>query len=299
MARLRHWLMIALLGVTLAAAPACQTSPATGRTQLNQLSTSQEIQIGTQAAPQFLEEYGGPIPSAAVRQYVADIGHRMADISERPDLPWEFQVVDSSTINAFALPGGKIFISRGLLERMDNEAQLAGVLGHEIGHVTDQHIGQQLTHQMMIQLGGVGLGIIGQQTDNQWLEVLGVGTQVGGTVYLLSFSRRHENVADELGMRYMTQVGYNPVGQLQMLNILAEEAARRGPGGIEFLSTHPLPQTRIDRVSQIIQSAYPDHDEPGRYRFGRDEYHQNVLARLEQLPPPQHSPEGAAPAPQE
>jgi predicted Zn-dependent protease len=265
----------------------CQTNPATGRRQFSPLPESQEIAIGAEAEPQFLAEYGGEIPDAQIVQYVRNIGYELAALSERPGLPWEFHVVDSAVINAFALPGGKVFISRALLARMTNEAQLAGVLGHEVGHVTAEHIGEQMGQQLMIQ--GVLAGLGAAVSNAQWGQVLGIGAEAGGTVYLLRYGRDQESEADQLGLRYMTELGYSPLGQVQVMKILkkAGEGSSRPP---EWLSTHPEPGTRIERLQEIIPKRYPNFRDPDAYRFGEEAFEQNVLSRLAQLPPAAHRP---------
>lgn len=280
-------LMIAML--SFVSMPGCSVNPATGQRQLNMLSTSQEISMGSKAAPQFTDSYGGPVPSQAVRSYVSEIGGKLANVCERPDLPWEFTIVDSSVLNAFALPGGKVFISRGLADKLTNEAQLAGVIGHEIGHVTAQHIGQQMTRAMIIQGIGIGLAIAGDKTDNDMLKVLGVGTTVGGSVYLLKFGRNQESQADELGVRYMTRLGYNPVGQIQVMQVLKE--ASSGGNQLEILSTHPQPQTRIDRLTKLVQNRYPAafNQNNDMYKFNASQYQQRMLVPLSQLPPAKHN----------
>ena len=120
----------------------CAKNAATGKRSLVLLSAAEEERLGAEAAPQFTAEYGGAVDDAALNRYVTDIGNRLAAVTEAdyPDLEWEFTLLDSSVVNAFALPGGKVFITRGLAERLDNEAQLAGILGHEIGHVTARHV---------------------------------------------------------------------------------------------------------------------------------------------------------------
>lgn len=266
---------------------ACTTNPATGQKQLNWLSADQERSLGAEAAPQFVKEYGGDIPSPAIQQYVSDLGHRLVAVSERQDLDWEFHAVDSSVINAFALPGGKVFITRGLMQELTNEAQLAGVLGHEVGHVTAQHIGQQMTRGMIITGIGVGVGVAGQQSDQDWLTVLGVGTSVGGGLYMLSYGRDQETQSDELGVRYMTQIGYNPIGQVQVMKAL-KRASGGGGGGMEILATHPLPDTRISHLNAHIKKNYPDYDDPQKYRINRDRYQRTVLDALKKLPPAKH-----------
>ncbi|QDU71403.1 M48 family metallopeptidase [Mucisphaera calidilacus] len=287
------WLWVSVLWVTAVVSVGCSTNPATGRAQLNILSESEEISLGREAAPGFLEQYGGSLPDEQIVAHVRQLGQQLAAVSERSQLPWEFHVVDSSVINAFALPGGKVFISRGLLERMTNEAQLAGVLGHEVGHVTAQHIGQQMTQAMGIQIGLIAAGIaIDQATDDAWLATLGlVGGELGAGMYLLKYGRDQEHQADELGLRYMTRLGYDPLGQVQVMRILKD--ASGGGGGIEMLSTHPLPESRIERLVEMIAERYPG-SETSAYGFGEARFRREVLDRLEALPPARHPAKGAA-----
>jgi len=282
---MRRILLTLLLTVTpLLVLGGCSTNPATGRSQLNVLSRDEEIEIGNEAAPQFIEQNGGEIPSQTIRTYVSDIGHTLAALSERPQLPWAFYVLNSKQINAFALPGGKVFMSRGLLEKMDNEAQLAGVLGHEIGHVTAKHINDRMAQAIGWGLAGAAIGVAGQVTDEDWLTVLGVGVGIGGGVYQLSFSRSQESESDELGVRYMAEAGYNPVAQIQVMEILLR--ASGGGGGSDFFSTHPDPRKRIEDLERLIPKRYPGYDEPGKYRFYHDRFKENVLDELEKMPPP-------------
>ena len=282
-------LILTLALALLLPATGCATNPATGQRQFNLLSTEREVELGEEAQPDFIKQYGGKLPDDNINRYVRNMGNELAAQSERPDLPWEFHVVDSATVNAFALPGGKIFITRGLLSRMENEAQLAGVLGHEVAHVTAEHIDQQLGRQVMVSLGLAALGAAAQQSDEAWLDALGVGAQVGGGLYLLSFGRSQENQADELGLRYMTAVGYNPEGQVQVMRILKQHAEQRGGQPVEFLSTHPLPQTRIDNLQKLIDRRYPDHNDPNAYRLGEAEFENTVINALQNLPPAKHN----------
>lgn len=276
------------LVVMLVAAVGCSTNPATGEKQLNWISAEKEKTLGAEAAPEFVKQYGGDIPSASIQKYVSDLGHQLAQVSERPELDWEFHAVDSSVINAFALPGGKVFITRGLMEELRSEAQLAGVLGHEVGHVTAQHIGQQMTRAMIITGIGVGVGVAGQQSDEDWMTVLGVGTSVGGGLYLLSYGRNQETQSDELGVRYMTRLGYNPIGQVQVMKVLKRASGGGGGAGMEFLATHPYPDTRIKHLNSIIKDQYPDYKDPQKYRVHRDRYKRIVLDELKTLPPASH-----------
>jgi predicted Zn-dependent protease len=267
--------------------PACSTNPATGKSQFNLMSTEQELRLGQEAMPKFLSSNGGEIPSAEIVNYVRSIGSTLAGLSERPELPWEFHVIDSAQVNAFALPGGKVFFSRGLLAKMDNEAQLAGVLGHEVGHVTAQHIGQQMSQRIAVGVTAAALGVAGGVTDNDYLKVLGAGAGIGGTVYLLKFGRDQESESDMLGMRYMVKAGYNPVGMLQVMKIL-KTASGGGGGQPEWLSTHPLPDTRISRVNALIQKRYPDYADNSKYTFNHTRFQQVVPPNLKRLPKAKH-----------
>jgi predicted Zn-dependent protease len=161
------------------------------------------------------------------------------------------------------------------------------VLGHEVGHVTAEHIGQRMSQAMVLQGLATGVNVAAQQSDETWLQMLGWGTQIGGGLYLLSFSRDQEYQSDRLGLRYMTKLGYNPVGQLQVMQILKREG---GSAGLEMLSTHPLPKSRIDRLERLIKREYPDYDKPGAYRFAKDEYQRQILDAFEKLPPAKDMP---------
>ncbi len=275
---------LVLAAPVIAMVTACATNPATGERQLNLLSEDREIAMGAEAAPQYAEAGGGVLDAPSVDAAVKRVGMTLAKLSERPDLPWEFNVLNSGQINAFALPGGKIFIYRGLLEQMSNEAQLAAVLGHEIGHVTAKHINDRLVHQMVLQGAAAGVAIAGDAADNDYLRYSGAVVSIGGGLTLLKFSRDDESQSDTLGLRYMTEAGYNPVGMLQLMEIL--DRASAGSGQVEWLASHPLPVTRIEQVAAEIRKDYPGYDEPGRYRFYQERFEREVLEPLSQLPPP-------------
>lgn len=261
----------------------CSRNLATGQMQYNMIGEDQEVGLGAQAAPGFIKEGGGELPNSQVVSHIAALGRRLAAVSERSALPWEFHVLNSPVINAFALPGGKVFITRGLLEKMENEAQLAGVLGHEVGHVTAQHIGQQMTRAKTLE---IGLVVAGTVTENQWVQTLG---GQGGQLYLLKFGRDQESQADELGLRYMTKLNYNPSAMVGVMNILK---AATGGDGIEWLQTHPMPDTRIQRISDQIKKDYAATQNNPQYVLKAAEFQTNILAPIKALPPP---PKAAAP----
>jgi len=237
--------------------------------------------MGSQAASQHTQAGGGALPSPEVNAVVERVGMQLASFSERSELPWSFTVLNSDQVNAFALPGGKIFVNRGLLAKMTNEAQLAAVLGHEIGHVTAKHINDRLTQQLIVQGIGAGIAAAGAATDNDVLKYAGPVVSIGGGLTLLKFSRDDESQADWLGLRYMTKAGYNPVGMLQLMEILKQA----GGGTAEWLASHPLPVTRINRVEAEIHKDYPGYADPGQYRFDQVQFERQVLKPLSQLPP--------------
>lgn len=273
----------------------CSVNPATGERAFTLLSWEDERRLGSEAAPQFTQEFGGEVPDTALQRYVDGIGHSMAATVEPgvPELDWEFTLLDSDVVNAFALPGGKVFITRGLASRFENEAQLAGVLGHEIGHVTARHGNQRISKQIgfNVLLAGLAIGVGVSEEDSTFRRAGEIGLPalaIGGNVVLLSYGRNEEIEADYLGMRYMSNAGYDPRGQLQVMEILSEAAA--GPRPPEFLSTHPHPETRIDRIRELLAGEFAHTQNNPDYGLFEDRYRTQFLGRLSALPPSAHSP---------
>jgi predicted Zn-dependent protease len=251
-----HLLRLIPIALVLPAA-ACAHNPATGRNQLLMMSLQESITLGEESKPQIITEYGGEVAPEQLRSYVSLVGRSISEGTEQvyTDLPWEFTVLDSDVVNAFALPGGKIFATRGLLERLDNEAELAGVLGHEIGHVTARHVSERISQALIVQGITIGATAAAGQSEDDWVRY-GVPLIVGaaGSGYMLSFSRRQEAEADEQGVKYMVAAGYDPEGMMEVLGMLAEVS--KGPRPPEFLSTHPYPETRMETVSRLLQGPY-------------------------------------------
>jgi predicted Zn-dependent protease len=231
----------------------CATNPVTGERQLALISESQEIQMGRQAA-QEVEASIGLVPDQALQDYVQNLGMRMARASERPELPWTFRVVDDPTPNAFALPGGFIFFTRGLLAMMRNEAEFMSVMGHEIGHVTARHSVTMISRAQLAQIG-LGVGAVFSPTVARFGDLLGGGM----SLLFLRYGRDAERQADDLGFRYMYEQGYDP---RQMVNVFAAlqrsgEVAGQSPLP-SWLATHPNPEERIQRIQgQLAQVAAP------------------------------------------
>lgn len=239
---------LAVAGAFLCAAGACVRNPATGERQLSLVTKQQEIEIGEQGARDVVESIG-LVEQAALGQYVKQVGGRIAGGTEQPGLPWTFAVVDDPAVNAFALPGGKIFITRGLIARLSNEAQLATVLGHEAGHVTARHTAERMSKAQLAQLGlGASAIFVEPARDLIPLASAGLG------LLFLKFSRDDEYQADELGIRYGARAGY-AVSEMPAVFRTLERASQRGNEGAslpEWLSTHPDPQHRIERVKDEI-----------------------------------------------
>ncbi len=228
-------------------AAACATNPATGQRQFNLMSEAQELQIGQESDVQIRQEMG-VYDDPDLQRYVESIGLRMAQSSQRPNLPWHFTVIDSPAVNAFALPGGYIYITRGILAYLNDESQVAGVLGHEIGHVTARHAAQQYSKQTAAQLG-LGLGAISSPYARA-----GAGLASGGLQLLfLKYGREDELQADRLGAEYEAKNGWDPEGLQSMLRTLAridEQSDRRGTPN--YLSTHPASADRVQKIDETV-----------------------------------------------
>ncbi|KAA0214684.1 MAG: M48 family peptidase [Leptolyngbya sp. PLA3] len=283
--RLFRLLPALLLGASLVG---CSSNPTTGRSQFNLLSRDEEIAIGEEAKGQLTAEYGGAVPDAQTQAYVREVGSKLAAQTEgdAPSLPWEFTLLDSEVVNAFALPGGKTFISRGLAEKFDSEAELAFVMGHEVGHVTARHQNEQISRQIAAAIVVAGVGIAANEADSEVVKA-GVPVVVGaGTgLYLLRFGRGQELEADELGMRYMTKVGYDPEAARDAMNVL-KELSENGERPPELLSTHPYPENRLDQINDRLRTIYAEQVGNPAYKRYETEYKRRMLNRLAMLPPP-------------
>ena len=236
------------LAVVLAALPACATNPATGQRELSLMNENQEIQTGQEMDAEVRREMG-VYDDRELQQYVEGIGLKLAASSERPNLPWRFTVVDVPAVNAFALPGGYIYITRGILPYLDNEAQLAGVLGHEIGHVTARHAARQYTRTTGAELGM----LFGSLFVPAARPVAGLG-ESGFGVLNLKYGRDDELQADSLGVRYAAKAGWDPDAVPNMLRTLGRiDEVSDNKGVPNWLSTHPAPDDRVARVQDVVQ----------------------------------------------
>jgi len=270
--RSRNRLPLLLLGalVGLSALAGCATNPVTGKRELVLISEAQEIAMGEEAAPEFEKEFGGKVPDADLQQYVQSVGMRMAEVSDRP-MPYTYTLVGSDVPNAFALPGGSIFITAGLMSQMTNERQLAAVLGHETGHVAARHSVQQMQKQMGAQLlVEIASRATGAETAGTAADV----AKIVSTVALMKYSRDDEYQADELGVKYAAKAGYNPWGMVELLTLLDAMQEAEPSRFQEMFQTHPLSSKRIERARLMLlqDPAYegrysPAAADPNAQRF--------------------------------
>lgn len=250
-----HWQAAAILAVPFLLGSCTTVNEATGKREFTPfMSPSQERTIGEQEHPKLVAQFGGRYADPQLSNYVTEVGKRLQARSEQPDHPYTFTVLNSKVVNAFALPGGYVHISRGLMVLFNDEAEMASVLGHEIGHVTARHSAQRYNRTMFSQLGTV---LLGAATGNQGLaNLVGQGSQLA----LLSYSRKQEKQSDELGIRYMSRVGYDPYGSVDMLGVLAAQgdfqaklSGQSAQQTANILRTHPEPARRMASARAHIQ----------------------------------------------
>ena len=250
-----------LLAIALAAiaiAVACAVNPVTGKRQFVLVSESQEIAMGQQYDPMIVAEFG-LYDDPELAAYVDAVGQKLAKLSHRPQLEFHFRVLDSPVMNAFALPGGYIYITRGILAHMNNEAELAMVLGHEIGHVTARHGVEQQTRQTLF---GAGLGI-GSILSPEVAQLGGV-IQEGLGLLFLKYGRDDENQADDLGVEYSLRGGYDADAGARFFEVLDRESKESGQTLPGWLSTHPAPADRVQHTRALAAERKPQHPEATR-----------------------------------
>ncbi|UCC81621.1 MAG: M48 family metalloprotease [Gemmatimonadota bacterium] len=260
MGRFRALPALALATLTLTA---CPVNPATGERQLILISEAQEIRMGQEGAQQ-VEASLGLYDDPELQEYVSQIGLELAATSEKPNLPWSFKIIDDVIVNAFALPGGPIYVTRGILAHFNSEAELAGVLGHEIGHVTARHSAEQISRAQAAQLG-VGVGYIFLPEIAAYGDVINVSLGL----LLLKFGRDDERQSDDLGFRYMRRSGYDPTEMVDVFDMLGRVSSVGGGSGLPaWLSTHPDPGERRQRMEQRLAEAGGEvGGEVGRTRY--------------------------------
>ncbi len=256
----------AALAVLITTVAGCALNPATGQRQLSLISEAQEIELGRQAAVEAAQSIG-LVRDPELQDYVSRIGLALAARSERPDLPWQFQVVDDPSPNAFALPGGFIFVTRGMLTLMTSEAELASVVGHEIAHVTARHSVNQISKQQLAQLG-LGLGGVFFPQVQELSPAIGSGL---GLLFL-KYGRDDEREADKLGFSYAAAGGYDVSEFGDVFEALGRASEGQGGALPNWLSSHPSSEERVKTARERAAATPP----AANAREGRDDFLQRI-----------------------
>lgn len=240
----------------VAVATGCATNPVTGQRQLMMLSEQDEIQIDRQYSPmQFSSDYG-PVQDGALNAYLSGIGRDLAARTHRPHMPYSFRVVNANYINAYAFPGGSIACTRGIMLSLENEAELAALLGHEIGHVNARHTAEQMSRGRLSGIILGGLTIIADRAAPGMGEVASTLGGVSAGAFLARYSRDNERQADALGMEYMVKSGYSPDGMVGLMNML-NSLNRSRPSAMELMfATHPMSDERHRNAVQEAHATY-------------------------------------------
>ena len=256
------WLIVLPCFLLLAG---CAIVPETGRSQLLLVSQSEEMQLGLTEFEKLKQST--PISrDAELNAMVQRVGRRISAVAPLPNAQWEFVVFDDpKTANAFCLPGGKVGVYAGIMPIARDEAGLATVIGHEVSHAVARHGGERMSEALMNQLGGQLLGVAlknySAQTQNLWLGIYGVSSQVGWT---LPHSRRQESEADHLGLIYMARAGYDPRHAVEFWKRFGEYNQQHGGQGWQFLSTHPVDRVRIAELEKLLPEAMAEYQAHGR-----------------------------------
>lgn len=242
----------------------CATNPVTGKKDFVTVSEAQEIAMGKKYDPQIVEMYG-LYQDDDIQKFINEKGQQMARISHRPNLQFEFKVMDSPIVNAFAVPGGYVYFTRGILAHFNNEAEFAGVLGHEIGHVAARHSVKQMSKQQLGQVG-ILIGMIISPEFQQFSEVAQAGLQL----LSLKNSRGDETESDELGVEYSTRVGYDSKYMAGFFKTLGRLQTQAGVTIPDFMSSHPNPNNRFENVEALTRDWQAKTQGP--YKVNRNEY---------------------------
>ncbi|MGA0609009.1 M48 family metalloprotease [Caldimonas sp. KR1-144] len=276
---------LALAAALLLAACASVTNPVTGERELSVMDEQAEIAEGKKAHAQVLQEYG-VVQDARLQAYVNDLGQRLAKQSHRANLQWTFTVLDSPEINAFALPGGYVYVTRGIMAYMESEADLAGVMGHEIGHVTARHGAQRATRQQTAGLGVLAASVLGAVAEAYGFggagDLASQASQAVAAGYIAKYSREQELQADQLGAEYLARNSYDPKNMVDVIEVLKRQEqfaadAARAEGkqprqGGDWLASHPSNEQRLAQIRQtaanyVGKSPAGGYAEDGRARY--------------------------------
>lgn len=242
-----HLRLTALFFVAIAFVVSCAVNPVTGKKEFMLMSQNQEKALGASYDPLVIQQFG-LYEDEKLQEFITQHGKEMGRISHRPELDYQFRILDSPVVNAFAVPGGYVYFTRGIMAHFNNEAEFAGVLGHEIGHVAARHSAKQYSNQVLAQLGLV-LGMVVSEEFRNYSDLASAGL---GLLFL-SYSRKHESQSDKLGVQYSTAVGYDAHEMANFFQTIQRLQEQSGAGVPTLLSTHPDPGDRFNRVHQLAE----------------------------------------------
>lgn len=271
-----------LLGVTTLGSSTlsgCATSPVTGQSILVGMSESDERRIDAKVAPHQFSQDMGSVQDSELNRYVSDLGRRMDRQTHRPGMPYSYRVLNANYMNAYTFPGGSMAVTRGLLVELQNEAELAALWGHELGHVNARHAAQRQGESLLAQVAVGALNIASQ--DSRWASLVAIGSQIGASALLSSYSRDNEREADALGQEYMVRAGYPASGMTSLQQHLVDQE-KSSPGLLQTMfSTHPMSQERRNTAQYLADTKYAPSKaaNPLRERF------MDNTARLRRLKP--------------
>ncbi len=256
------WLFAASTGA--AALQGCAVSPVTGESILVGLSEAQERQIDTQQAPHQFSQDLGAVQDDAVNAYVGRVGQALQSQVQRPDMPYSYRALNANYVNAYTFPGGAIGVTRGILVELQDESELAALLGHELGHVNARHAAQRQGQALVAQVAVASLMVAGQ--DSAWSPLIGLGSQLGASALLASYSRDNERQADALGQSYLVGAGYPASGMTQLHQLLVDQHKEQ-PGLLETMfSSHPMSGERLERARELAETQYAASQKAPRQR---------------------------------
>jgi len=243
------------LGLALAG---CAKNPVTGKSQLMLMGEGDERAIDQEQSPHQFSEDFGVVAEPRVNQYVQRVGRDLGALSHRPNMPYSFRVVEASHINAYAFPGGSIACTRGILLGLANGAQLAALLGHEIGHVSARHSAARTSKGLLLQVAVAGATLAAAQKDERYAPVAGTVGALGSGLLLARYSRDDERQSDSLGLDYMVRGGYNPEGMTGLMRLLQAQHDQE-PNKLELMfASHPMSRERLENTQRTIAERYPN-----------------------------------------
>jgi len=261
---------------SLAAVTGCATNPVTGKSQLMFVSEAGEIDIDRKYAPHQFSANFGAVKDEHLNRYLSELGMNMALLTHRPSMPYNFRVLNMVDVNAYTFPGGSMGFGRGLMISLNDESQIAAVIGHELGHVNARHTAQLQTKAILAQLiiAGTAAYVEGKKGENAGAIAAGIG-MIGSNILLCKYSRKHEREADALGMEYMVRANYNPAGMIDVMDAF-RKLHKEKPNVVEVLfATHPMSE---ERYQTAVKRAEEKYGYAKSFPRNREKYMDNIAS---------------------